>query len=410
MGLVIPRGIVYHNVNDDVSALLRSTYSSLNDVAPIRKFEAKFANYIGCNYCISFPFARTAIYYALKSRDFKIGDEIIMPPITIKSILDVVLDLKLKPVFVDINQDTLCFNLENLKLAIGPNTKAILITYLFGMVPQLDCLMTLCKENELFVIEDFSQCLNGRFKDKKVGSFGDIGVYSASSTKTLDTYGGGLLVCNDENDAKCLRGHQKSLQPAKRTQLIQKIITDLIRNIATTRLVFHLFVFPLLKLINFLYPESVIKHTGDRKKEMIENLPQDWFTSFTSFQANEGLRMIETIENSDQLRKNNVNQVKSSTSTVMFPTSVKNAKSVYWQLVAYFDEPAKVQKYLQSKNIDTSTTSLEYIANLPAYPIKGDTPNANKLYYNGLFVPAYPGLSETDLSHISHVLNDLQII
>ena len=410
MGLMIPRGIVYHSVLDDISALLRSTYTSLDDLASIEIFEAKFASYVGCNYCVSFPFARTAIYSALKLRAFKAGDEVIMPPITIKAILDVILDLKLKPVFVDIDPDTLCFELEKLELAITPDTKAILITYLFGMVPAIDSMMAICRENNLYVIEDFSQCLNGKYRNKKVGSFGDVGVYSASSIKTLDTYGGGLLVCNDETTATRLREYQKALKPAGRIQLMRKIIVDLIRNVATTRYIFHLFVSPLIKLISYLNPESVLKHTGGRKKEMISELPQDWFTSYTSFQANEGLRIIEEIEQNDQVRKDNVNQIKSSTSAIAFPLGVNNAENVYWQLVAYFNEPAKVQKYLRSKKVDTSITSLEYISNLPAYPVKGDTPNASKLCSNGLFIPAYPGLSKSDISHISRVLNELQSI
>ena len=65
------------------------------------------------------------------------------------------------------------------------------------MVPNLNELIKFCNKNKLFVIEDFSQCLNGKFENKKVGTFGDIGVYSSSKTKTLDVYGGGLCVTNN---------------------------------------------------------------------------------------------------------------------------------------------------------------------------------------------------------------------
>ena len=65
-------------------------------------------------------------------------------------------------------------------------------------VPNIKEIISISKESNLFVIEDFSQCLNGKFKAQKVGTFGDVGVYSASSIKTLDTYGGGLLVCRNK--------------------------------------------------------------------------------------------------------------------------------------------------------------------------------------------------------------------
>ena len=211
MKLVIPRGIVYHKVIDDILSLIQAVFAKLDDVRKISKFEQQFADYIDCKYCIAFPFARTAIYAALKLQNLPEGAEIIMPPITIKPMLDVVLDLKLRPVFVDLDPNTLCFDLEQLKAAITANTKAILITYLFGIVPNMEQLIALCREKNLFVIEDFSHCLNGKYRDKKIGSFGNVGIYSASSIKTFDTYGGGLAVTNNDELANKLRNAQTKL-------------------------------------------------------------------------------------------------------------------------------------------------------------------------------------------------------
>jgi hypothetical protein len=64
------------------------------------------------------------------------------------------------------------------------------------MVPNMEKMMSIFKEQNIFVIEDFSQCLNGKYQNKKVGTFGNVGIYSSSSIKTLDTYGGGLLICD----------------------------------------------------------------------------------------------------------------------------------------------------------------------------------------------------------------------
>jgi dTDP-4-amino-4,6-dideoxygalactose transaminase len=330
-----------------------------------------------------------------------------MPPVTIKGILDAVLDLGLKPVFVDIDSDTLCFDSEKLNSAITDKTKAIIITYLFGMVPDVEKMVSDCRAHDLFIIEDFSQCLNGKFKNRKVGSFGDVGVYSASSIKTLDTYGGGLLVCDDSSINETLKTEQNKLSPPVRGHLIKKIITDLVRNIATSRIVFHIIVFPLIRLLNYFKPDMLVKQTGDRDKNMISSLPSAWFTWYTSFQAMIGLELLDKTDIGDRKRLANVKEIKSNVNTLSFPSGVENGENVYWQLVAYFEKPDKVRRYLHSKKVDTATTSLEKISSLPAYPYQGKTPNADRLYTNALFIPCYPNIKDTDIKYLCDVLSNI---
>ncbi len=407
MRLAISRGIIYHKLSFDILSLIKAFTFNLQDEKITKEFEDSFASYMGSRHCVSFPFARTAIFYALKSQNFPPGTEIIMPPITIKAILDVVLELRLKPVFVDIELDSLCFDFFELKRAIGKNTKAILITYLFGMVPNIEQMVSYCKKKGLFVIEDFSQCLNGKFKDKKMGTFGDVGVYSASSIKTLDTYGGGLLVCQSDNLYSIFHKNQNELSTPSRKNLIKKIVTNLVRNLATTRIVFHFFTFPFIKIISFLKPGIAIKHTGDRNKEMLSHLPKRWFESYSCLQAKVGLKLLPTVETFDWQRVSNVEKIKSRSPKIKFPLGVSDAKNVYWQLVAYFDNAEKIQHYFHSKKLDTSTTSLAKISNLPNYPYQGKTPNADMLYSKGCFIPSYPYLSEEDINYIIGVLNEI---
>ncbi|ASF44928.1 DegT/DnrJ/EryC1/StrS family aminotransferase [Methylovulum psychrotolerans] len=407
MNLAIPRGIIYHSVLDDLKWLVTSLVAKLDDQPVVAAFETRFAQLLGRKHCVAFPFARTAIYYALKRQHFPHGSEIIMPPISIKGILDVVLALGLVPVFVDIDKDTLCFDEQLLEKALNANTRAVIITYLFGMVPDVEKLVAVCRRRGVFVIEDFSQCLNGQFADRKIGSFGEVGVYSASSIKTLDTYGGGLLVCDDEALAEALRADQAQLAPPVRTQLWQKIVTDLIRNVATTRLVFHFGVFPLLGLLAKLKPNSVLKHTGDRDKAMIDELPGEWFCAYTALQARVGLEGLVSLEALDQERLHNVAEIKAAAPAVDFPRGSTGGVPIYWQLLAYFADPAATQQRWHGKKIDTATTSLLKISDLPAYPYHGDTPNADKLYSNSLFIPCFPGLNAADRQRIIQVLNDV---
>lgn len=405
MSRAIPRGIVYHRLQDDIKWLLQACYKRLDEKAPIHEFEQEFATLTGRSHCVAFPFARTAIHCALKSRRLPAGSRIVMPPITIKAILDVVLDLGLLPIFVDIDPDTLCFDLEKLRAVTDDNTRAILVTYLFGMVPNMAELTRLARSRDWFVIEDFSQCLNGRFDGKTVGSFGDVGVYSASSIKPLDTYGGGLLVCDDNALSQQLRTAQQELTRPRRSHLIKKIVVDMIRNAATQRLMFHWMVFPLVKMVQAFRPGSVLKHTGERSMARPASLPVEWFESYTSFQASVGLETIGAVEQQDEKRRGNVAAIKAGSPVTEFPSGVPGGHNVYWQLVAFYSQPQSVQRHFFAHNIDTATTSLLKISSLPDYPCRGNTPNADRLYSNGLFIPCFPGLGACDIERIVDTLN-----
>jgi len=407
--LAIPRGIIYHGVLQDIFYLLRAVFVRLNKEHVVEKFENEFAAYMGAKHCVAFPFARTAIYYALRAKNIPHGSEIIMPPITIKPMLDVVLACGLKPVFVDIDPDTLCFEIKKLRNAITSRTRAILITYLFGIVPDVKKMTAICKRSRLFVLEDFSQCLNGKYAGKKIGTFGDVGVYSSSSIKTLDTYGGGLLISNDAGLYHSLRTAQAELSRPRRKDLLGKILIDLVRNLATTRWLFHCLVFSFLRLKLKLGKSRAIQKIDTMNMPLRAALPQEWFTRFTSLQAEIGIEILPHVAKEDLARVKNVNRLKSLLvrSKVNFPTGVTNAENVYWQLMAYFGDAAVTERYFYSNKIDTTTTSLIHIANLPNYPYRGVTPCAQRLHSNGFFIPAYPGLSEQDIQHIAQVLRQM---
>jgi perosamine synthetase len=403
----IPRGIVYHTLRFDFFNIFTSLWKKIDDIPTVNKFEKRFAEYMGSQHCLAFPFARTAIYLALKAQNFPQGTKIIMPPISIKGIYDVVLQLGLEPVFVDIEKNTLCFDPEKLKQAITPDVKAILITYLYGVTPDVEALVSLSRSHNLFVIEDFSHNLNATFKQKKLGTWGDVGIYSSSSVKTFDTYGGGLLISDNSALIEQLNVFQENLTSPSRNHLIKKIITDFIRNFATSRWVFTLAVLPLLKLMRGKHDSETIKYTGGRDKTPITTMPPIWFERYSAFQASIGLRLLANVESQDNKRLNNVNTITQQVKHIAFPSGNSAGKNVYWQLVAFFDDPITTQRHLQNHKIDTASTSLELIATLEQYPFQGDCPQAKYFYSYGLFIPVYPRLQSRDIDHIVTVLNTI---
>ena len=408
MKLPISRGRISHTLFEDLVWLVRSVFSKINDSQTVTRFETTFAKYVGRKHCIVFPFARTGIHAVLKNLDLPEGSVVLMPPITIKPILDVVLDLKLVPVFVDIDQSTVCFSESALTDALKSSPRVAILTYLFGIVPDVEALCKTLRNAGVFIIEDFSQCLNGKFRGDQIGSFGDVSVYSASSVKTLDTYGGGFVFTDDDKMAKRLGDSQRELSKPSRSRLIKKVQTDLIRNFASQPIVFALLTFPVLRFLTWRGGSKLTKFTGDRDQQPLPSLPAEWFESYTSIQAEVGLQQLKQMEEKDTKRKSAINQINSSHNFKDRPIGKDGGENVFWQYIVYADNFPEFQKQLTSRGVDCATTSLVKISGLESYPFQGVTPNADRLYSNGVYLPCYHQLTKTQISRISNALSELE--
>ena len=408
MKLPISRGRISHTLFEDLVWLVRSVFLKINDSQTVTRFETAFAEYVGRKHCIVFPFARTGIHAVLKNLDLPAGSVVLMPPITIKPILDVVLDLKLVPVFVDIDQSTVCFSEGALTDALKSGPRVAILTYLFGVVPDVEALCKTLRNAGVFIIEDFSQCLNGKFRGDKIGSFGDVSVYSASSVKTLDTYGGGFVFTDDDEMAKSLGNDQRKLSKPSRSRLIKKVQTDLIRNFASQPIVFAFLTFPVLRFLTWRGGSKLTKFTGDRDQQPLTRLPAEWFESYTSIQAKVGLQQIKQMEEKDLKRKSAINQINSSHNFNDRPIGADAGENVFWQYIVYADNFSEFQKQLTRRGVDCATTSLVKISGLESYPFQGVTPNADRLYSNGVYLPCYHQLTKTQILRISNALSELE--
>jgi len=411
--LAIPRAIIYHSIWFDVRNYVASFWRRLPEeqtTAKVAEFERAFAAYMGSDDATAFPFARTALYFALKAEGFELGSEIIMPPITIKPMVDVVLSLGLRPVFVDLELETLCFDVDQLKKAITPKTRAIFITYLFGVVPNLEALLTVSQEHGLFIIEDFSHALNASFRGKKLGTFGHVGIYSCSKTKTLDAYGGGLAITNDPKLDGKLEEAKASLKSTPASRLRSKIRDTLAWNLATRRPVFTGAVSPMLSVIGMINPELQQKLTGARLNLKPDStLPEFYFERFTSAQAEAGLAMLAKVEREDGERISNVNTLRETLVGLGEPCArvIKEGRSVYWQFVVFARDAERFRKALARRGVDTGTTNLSLVSELGIYPEhEKKCQNAERIKHNAMYIPVYPRLDDRARKHIARAIAD----
>lgn len=169
------------------------------------------AQFLDCPHVIPCANGTDALQLALMALDLEPGDEVITVPFTFVSTVEVIALLGLKPVFVDVDPQNFNMDLDSLRAAIGPKTKAIVPVHLFGQSCQMESIMALADDHGIKVVEDNAQAIgcDFRFDDgsqRKTGTIGHIGTTSFYPTKNLGAWGdGGAITTRDENLAKRLK-------------------------------------------------------------------------------------------------------------------------------------------------------------------------------------------------------------
>ena len=174
----------------------------------VKEFQSQLEDYLHVKHVIPCANGTDALQIALMSLDLKPGDEIITSNFTFAATAEVIALLKLKPVLVDIEEDTFNINCDEIIKAITTKTKAIIPVHLFGQVANMDKVMEIAKSNNLFVIEDNAQAIGAVYNsNKKSGTIGHLGTTSFFPSKNLGCFGdGGAIFTENDDLAHTIRG------------------------------------------------------------------------------------------------------------------------------------------------------------------------------------------------------------
>ena len=174
----------------------------------VKEFQTELEEYLKVKHVIPCANGTDALQIALMSLDLKPGDEIITSDFTFAATVEVIALLRLKPVLVDIDEDTFNIDCDEIIKAITPKTKAIIPVHLFGQVANMNKVMEIAKANNLFVVEDNAQAIGAIYNsNKKSGTIGHLGTTSFFPSKNLGCYGdGGAIFTNNDDLAHTIRG------------------------------------------------------------------------------------------------------------------------------------------------------------------------------------------------------------
>jgi 8-amino-3,8-dideoxy-alpha-D-manno-octulosonate transaminase len=166
-------------------------------VFKVREFEEAFAKYCGAAYALGVTSGSAALKVALSALDIGPGDEVIVPAFTFIATYEAVLEVGAIPVMADID-DTLNLDPGDIARKMTPYTKAVIPVHMCGAPAHIDKIVDVARRFYLKVLEDNAQSCGGSFNGKKLGTFGDMGIFSFDYYKTMTTGEGGMVVTDDE--------------------------------------------------------------------------------------------------------------------------------------------------------------------------------------------------------------------
>lgn len=349
---------IKHEIDSAIQEVIDSTQFILGK--KVQEFENNVSEYLGVKYAIGVANGTDALQIAMMALGIGKDDEVITTPFTFVATTETIVMLGAKPVYVDIDPLTYNINPEKIREKITSKTKAILPVHLYGNPVEMDEILAIAKENNLYVIEDAAQGFGAEYKGKKVCSFGDVACISFFPSKNLGCYGdGGMVVTNNEQ------------------------IHEKVRMIASHGSKFR-----------YVHETLGMNSRLDAIQAAILNVKLKYIDYWNEKRAEFAKLYTEKLSSIPQVKT---------------PIQKNYFKHIYHQYTIRVERRDELQKFLASKNIPTAIHYPIPLHLQPAfrgYAAEGSLPEAEKAAKQVLSLPMHPDLLEEEIEYITNSIKE----
>ena len=193
------------------------------------ELEKKFKEYLEIKHAFTFNSGRTAFLAILKGLNIEKG-EVMLQAFTCNAVVNPIIKARLKPVFVDIDKETLNMDIFDLEKKISDQSKIVLVQHTFGLPADLERIQSICQKHNLILIEDCAHSLGAEYNGKKLGIFGKAAFFSFGRDKVISSVFGGLAATNDENLARKIGEYRNKLTESSCFWTFQQLLHPILNN------------------------------------------------------------------------------------------------------------------------------------------------------------------------------------
>ena len=352
----------YEKIKPEIDSAIQEVIESTQFILgkKVSDFEKTVAEYLGVKYAIGVANGTDALQIAMMALGIEKDDEVITTPFTFVATTETIVMIGARPVYVDINPVTYNIDVKKIKEKITSRTKAILPVHLYGNPAEMDEIIAIAREYNLYVIEDSAQSFGAEYKGKKVCSFGDVACISFFPSKNLGCYGdGGMVVTNNEE------------------------IHEKVRMIANHG-----------SKVRYVHERLGMNSRLDALQAAILNVKIKYIDEWNN----------KRIQNA-KLYSERLKDVKQ----VITPTYPEYSKHIFHQYTIKVENRDDLQKFLTSKNIPTA---IHYPVPLHLQPAfrgfaeEGSLPYAEEAAKKVLSLPMHPDLEIEEIDYITNLIKE----
>ena len=330
-------------------------WASGSGVGYVKKFENSLNKFTGSNTCIGVNSGTAALNLALSLFDLK-NKEVLIPSLTFVSTAHAVILNGAKPIFVDVNPETLCLDEKQIQNSITKNTKAVIPVHFAGFPCNLTAIRSICKKNNLCLIEDAAHAIGSTFNNKKIGAHGDAVCFSFHPVKNLAMPTGGAITINHKNHKK----FRKQLESRRWCGI------------------------------------------SDRNNVDYDVHELGWNYYMNEFSAAIGLVQLKKLNEMIKTRKRIAKFYDREINLEnKIPYSIDCSYHLYWILV---ENRKQFRKKLANEGIETGT-HYKPVHHMSYYKNKKPLPITEKISNEIVTIPIHPNLTDNQLSKIVHFVN-----
>jgi dTDP-4-amino-4,6-dideoxygalactose transaminase len=365
-------------------------YYGMDLQGEVQAFEAEFASFLGITHCLATNSGTGALHCALAALGVGPGQEIIVPAYMWVSVVAAVVNLGAIPVLADID-DTFCLDPAAVEARITPRTTGIIAVHISGAPADIEAINKVARRHELFLLEDCAQCAGGSVDGKRVGTFGDMAIFSFQINKNMTSGEGGCIVTNDERlynrAAAC---HDSGYVRDSAGRALPDLDFGLWgRGYRMDELRASILRIQLKRLPNVI---ARMHHSKYRIRKMLEQHPEIRLRRIVDPSGDTGCFLITTFQEPETAKE--INRALRAEGITTLPQGTNNIVMTEWGRHIYYNIPSLVKK----SGVDKKNSPWSLVENRDSHTEygKGTCPYADSLFERSILIAIPSCLTDSD--------------
>ncbi len=360
---------------------------------------------LGVRHAIATSQGRVALYLAIRHL-IKPGQNVVLSAYTIYDVVNMVLAAGGRPVFADVERDSGNIDPAEVERLIDDNTGAVLVTHLHGLAADMERITEICRRRGVPVVEDAAQAFGGTSQGRPLAGIGEAAILSFGRVKNINSFFGGMVVCNDDALAARIRAEMQDFAEEKVGKLVKRILHCLIADLITSPPLFPLLSFWIFRYgaLKDIKQINKLVQTEDAARRR-DVLPQGYKTRMSPMQARVVLQQLPDLDRNTAARIANAEQYHAALAglnEIILPPRRQDGSHIYLAYPIQVENRWGMVKELMRNGNDLVIQHIGNTADLDCFrEFRRDCPVARKVAGEVVLLPTYPGYEPKNIARMT---------